>query len=93
MIQYKIDILALSEVRWMSMGQKQIDKDYNIKYSGNNASRDQGVALLLTCVSVKAILSWTPASSRIITAGLLGCHAKLSVVACYAPTNETSTED
>ncbi|KAK2723520.1 hypothetical protein QYM36_002004 [Artemia franciscana] len=93
MIQYKIDILALSEVRWTGMGEKRIDKEHTIIYSGNDATRDQEVALLLTNVPAQAMISWTPVSSRIITARFLGFHAKLSIVACYAPTNEASTED
>ncbi|KAK2723499.1 hypothetical protein QYM36_001984, partial [Artemia franciscana] len=93
MIQYKIDILALSEVRWTGMGEKRIDKEHTSIYSGNNATRDQGVALLLTNVPTQAMIIWTPVSSPIITARFLGSHAKLSIVACYAPTNEASTED
>ena len=82
MIQYKIDILALSEVRWTGMSEKRIDKEHTIIYSGNDATRDQGVALLLENVPAQAMISWTLVSSRIITARFIGSHAKLSIVAC-----------
>ncbi|KAK2718480.1 hypothetical protein QYM36_005716 [Artemia franciscana] len=90
MIQYKNNILALYEVRWTGMGQKRIDKDHSIIYSGND-TRDQGVSLLLTHVPVKAMICWTPISSRIITARFPGYYAKLSVVARYASTNDMTT--
>ncbi|KAK2702519.1 hypothetical protein QYM36_018871 [Artemia franciscana] len=93
MIQYKIDILALSEVQWTGMGEKRIDKEHFIIYSGNDATRDQGVTLPLSNAPAQAMISWFPVSSRIITARFLGSHAKLSIVECYAPTNEASTED
>ncbi|KAK2722988.1 hypothetical protein QYM36_003251 [Artemia franciscana] len=76
---------ALSEVRWTGMGEKRIDKERTIIYSGNGATRDQGVALLLTNVPAQAMISWTPVSSRIITARFLGSHAELSIVECCMP--------
>ena len=55
MIQYKIDILAF----WSTMDGYGPKKDHTIIYSGNDASRGQGVALLLT-VPAKVMISWTP---------------------------------
>ena len=51
------------------------------------------MALLLKNFPAKAMISWTPISSQIMTARFLGSHAKLSHVACYASTNEACTED
>ncbi|XP_065568745.1 uncharacterized protein LOC136032350 [Artemia franciscana] len=36
----------------------------------------------------RAMLKWTPVNERIIYARFWSAHGKLSIVACYAPTNE-----
>ena len=40
MIQYKIDVLALLEVRRTGMGRKRIGKDHTIQNRCTNATRD-----------------------------------------------------
>lgn len=59
-----------------------------------NAYHTEGVRLLLSREVQKALISWEPISSRIITAQFKTSHRriKLKVVQCYVPTNEATEE-
>ena len=89
---YHLDLLALSEVRWLGSGSNKLDGDVTIIYSGSQQKREYGVALMMTKQTSQALLHWTPVSPRILKARFIGAHVKLSVIVCYAPTNDATDE-
>ena len=89
---YHLDLLAVSEVRWLGSGSNKLDGDVTIIYSGSQQKREYGVALMMTKQTSQALLQWTPVSPRILKARFIGAHVKLSVIVCYAPTNDATDE-
>ncbi|KAK2718178.1 hypothetical protein QYM36_005481 [Artemia franciscana] len=88
MDNYGLDILALSEVRWTGAGSQTLKKGSTILHSGTEKKKEAGVAIMLSKSASRALTKWTPINERIIVARFTGRQAKLTVVACYAPTNE-----
>ena len=44
------------------------------------------------CNHLKSFLEWEPISDRLIRARFNSDHCKLSIIQCYAPTNDTDDE-
>ncbi|KAK2712354.1 hypothetical protein QYM36_011144 [Artemia franciscana] len=88
MKQYNIDILALSEIRWKGVGQETLDHGYVLLYSGEDNHHQAGVGLMMSPAAYRTMLKWTPINERILFARFATTHTKLSVIVCYAPTNE-----
>ncbi|KAK2703123.1 hypothetical protein QYM36_018357 [Artemia franciscana] len=53
----------------------------------------EGVNLVLNSFARKPLLSFTPISSHLLTARIGSKHRKVTVLTCYAPTNEAENED
>lgn len=89
---YGVDIACLSEVRLPGSGSRHIkvpgnDSHYWLYHSGpEDGSGQHGVALVLSAKTNKALISWTPVSSRIATARFRGQPFNVTVIAVYAPT-------
>ncbi len=47
------------------------------------------MAIILSKQTAKSLLEWHPVNERIITARLRGRNCKMTIVQCYAPTNDT----
>ena len=97
MRNYNISLLGLSEVRWLQAGQLRLTSGEMLLYSGHteeDAPHTEGVALLLAPEAQRALIGWEPVSSRIITAKFATKqkNIKLSVIQCYAPTNDADEE-
>ena len=95
MREKKIELLALSEVRWPGHGVSQLN-DAVIIYSGmldnELKHRRRGVAVVL---EERAASGWrmagsefTPVSERLLKIRLKSHFGHVSVIAVYAPTNE-----
>ena len=100
MREKKIELLALSEVRWPGHGVSQLDGTVII-HSGMAESEPQhrrrGVAVVL---EKRAASAWrlagsefTPVSERILRTRLKSHTGHVSVIAVYAPTNEAGNEE
>ena len=50
------------------------------------------VALMLSQNTAKFLLEFRPVNERLITARLQGKHGSMTVVQCYAPTNDSSED-
>ncbi|KAJ3582463.1 hypothetical protein NHX12_000581 [Muraenolepis orangiensis] len=97
MKRYGISLLGLGETRWLQSGQVKLASGETILYSGHpedSAPHTEGVAFMLSKEAQRALISWEPINSRIITAKFQTTHKKinLQVVQCYAPTNDTDDE-
>ena len=93
MEQHNICILGISEARWTGSGRITLNRGQTVLYSGRGDNQHQdGVALMLNKEASKALLEWNPVSSRILTARFDSRFVKLSIIQCYAPTNEAEEE-
>ena len=54
---------------------------------------EYGVGLILSKSLKKSLIEWTTVSERLITVSLTTRLRKLTVVQCYAPTNEATSEE
>ena len=66
MINYKIYVLGLYEMRWTGSG--KMKEDGETMYSGHSNKHILGVGLCLNLPVAKALTGWDPVSEQIITA-------------------------
>lgn len=97
MRRYKVSILGLCETRWLQTGEVKLGSGESILYSGHTdekAPHTEGVAFMLSKEAQKALISWEPINSRIITTRFQTTHKRinLQIIQCYAPTNNTDDE-
>lgn len=96
MKKYQVDVLGISETRWIGCGNERLSTGEQFIYSGKkepNASHERGVGLLMTRVAERALLDWEPISERIIKARFKTRFKNITVVNVYAPTNDASEEE
>ena len=96
-VRYNLDVVGVSEVRWILSGKTTID-NYTFLYSGhkeNEAPHTLGVGILLSPLAQKALISWEPHGPRIMTATFRtkNPNIKCNLLQCYAPTEAASSED
>ena len=96
MTQYHLTLLGMCEVRWKSFGEQKLQTGETLLYSGKDNTDDRheaGVALLLSKEAARSLMEWEPVSDRIMTARFESRFQKVSVVMCYAPTNNAEEEE
>jgi hypothetical protein len=93
MENYKLDILGVSECRWTGSGKITTSNGSIMLYSGHPENHTQGVALLITKKQVNTLLEWEPINERMIRARFHSKYCKLTIIQCYAPTNDATDED
>ena len=86
-INYKIDILGLCEMRWTG-SDKMKEDGKTIIYSGHSDKHILGVGLCLSLPVAKSLISWKPVNERIITARFQTRHAKVIIIQAHAPAME-----
>ena len=92
MVRYDLDILGVSECRWTGAGRKKTRDGFTILFSGKKNAHANGVALILNRSTAKALIEWEPVSDRIIRTKFHSKYCKLTILQCYAPTNEAEDE-
>uniref|UniRef100_A0A0L8GNS1 Endonuclease/exonuclease/phosphatase domain-containing protein n=1 Tax=Octopus bimaculoides TaxID=37653 RepID=A0A0L8GNS1_OCTBM len=98
MHQYHLTLLSICEVRWNSFGKVKLVTGEILLYSGKDNEEDHheaGVALLLPKEAARSLMEWEPVSDRIIMARFKSRFQQVSIIMCYAPTNnaEEDTKD
>ncbi|KAL6727028.1 hypothetical protein Aduo_008943 [Ancylostoma duodenale] len=83
---YRLDILGLSEVRWMGSGCFN-SANKAILFSGCDGRRERGVGFVLNKRAANALVGWKPVNERIITARFSTKHVRITVIQVYAPTD------
>ena len=96
--EYHIDIVGLCETRWIPAGQTRLSTGETIIYSGHedsNALHTQGVAVMISGKASKSLTRWEPVSARQMVARSRTSHKMrtLTVIMCYAPTNDADEEE
>ena len=97
MKNYQLEILGISETRWTEAGKSILTSGETIIYSGNkgqNAHHTRGVGIMMTPRASRSLLGWEPVNERIILARFRTTNSRitLTVITCYAPTNESDEE-
>ena len=93
MRRYRLDILGISECRWTGSG-RRVNSDGSVTlHSGHDSQHIRGVALIVSKEKVNTLQEWEPLSDRLIRARFNSKHCKLTILQCYAPTNEADEED
>ena len=93
MKRYIMDILGVSKCRWTGSGRQMTHDGSTILYSGHEDTHIRGVALVISKQKANTLLEWEPISDRIMKAHFNSKHCKFTIILCYAPTNESDTED
>ena len=91
MKSYKIELLGVSETRWTARGSRQLLYGHHILYLGR-AEEVLGSSPPKRSTKL-SLLEWKPISERIIKARYNSAFAKLSVIVCYAPTEDAEDEE
>ena len=85
MAKVNIDILAISELKWMRMGEFNSNDNY-IYYCGQESLRRNGVALKINKRVWNAVLGSSLKNDRINLVSFQGKLFNFSVIQVYAPT-------
>ena len=87
--EYHLDAIAVTETHLIDKFESKVG-GYTFFNSGETTIKRNGVGLLLSPLLADNLASLEQHSSRIITARIYMRHVNLSIICCYAPTNEAS---
>ncbi|XP_037959260.1 craniofacial development protein 2-like [Teleopsis dalmanni] len=90
--RFKIDVIGISEVRWNGTGEFTNQKGGVLMYSGMPDEQDphiRGVAVYVKKNVKHSILCWKAISERIIVVRFRAKKFNMSLVQCYAPTEDS----
>ena len=90
---YNLDILGISECRWVKAGRMKLATGQTLIYSGNDEVHEGGVAMMISQETVKSLMEWNPISQRILTARFYSRYRKVTIIQVYAPHNEKDDEE
>ena len=92
MARMNVDILGISELKWIGMGEFNSD-DHYIYYCGQESLRRNGVAIMVNKRVQNAVLGCNLKNNRMISVHLQGKPFNITVIQVYAPTsNAEETE-
>ena len=86
MARVNIDILRISELKWMGMGEFNSDGLF-IYYCGQESLRRNGVALIVNKIVQNAVLGCSLKNDRIISVYFQGKPFNITEIQVYAPTS------
>ena len=88
MARMNVDILGISELKWIGMGEFNSD-DHYIYYCGQESLRRNGVAIMVNRRVRKAVLGCNLKNDRVISLRLQGKLFNITVIQVYAQTSNT----
>ena len=93
MRRYNLHILGISESRWKGSGRYRTNTGETVLYSGRDDDQHhEGVAVILREGMEKCLMEWKPINSRLTKIRMKGKHINITIIQCYAPTNDTEEE-
>ena len=92
MDKLNLDLLGLSEVRWQGNGYFKTDTKLVI-YSGQDDTRKNGVALVLSKKWSNSVSEYKTISDRVICVRVMAVPMNLTVIQVYAPKSELSDDE
>ena len=85
-----LHILGVSESRLTGSGRQTMTTGETVLYSGlKDNHHHEGVAMILRKGMEKSLLQWKPVSSCLRRARLRGRHTNITLIQCYASTNDS----
>ena len=89
-----ISILGVNEMRWNSCGRLRIATGETVLYSGmdEGENHERGVGFILSKEAAQCLLEWELSFERIIRARFNSRWQQVTILQCYAPTNEATEE-
>ena len=89
----RLHVLGVSESRWTGTGRMKAVSGETVLYSGrDDRQHREGVAIILKKGAERSLMEWKPIDSRIIKARLKGRHNNITLIQCYAPTNDSADD-
>lgn len=89
----RLHVLGVSESRWTGTGRMKAVSGETVLYSGrDDRQHREGVAIILKKGAERSLMEWKPIDSRIIKARLKGRHNNITLIQCYAPTNDSEDD-
>ena len=93
MRRYNLHVLGVSESRGIETGRLKSMSGETVLYSGRDDElHREGVAIILKKGADRSLLEWKPINSRLIKARLKGKQNNLTLIQCYAPTNDSEDD-
>ncbi|XP_065571883.1 uncharacterized protein LOC136034565 [Artemia franciscana] len=84
----KVSIACLTETCLTGSGKERVGNSDSLLWS-RGSTRRNGVGLALNSSTRKALLLHEPVSYRLMKARFEHKHGKMTVIVCYAPTNDS----
>ena len=91
MARVNINILGISKIKWIGMGEFNSD-DHYIYYCGQESLRRNGVAIKLNKRVLNAVLGCNLKNDRMIVVCFQGKPFSITVIQVYAPTTNAKLE-
>ena len=88
MARENVDILGISELKWIGMGEFNSD-DHYIYYAGQKSLRRNGVAIMVNKKVRNVVLGCNLKNDRMISVRFQGKPSNITVIQVYAPTSNT----
>ncbi|XP_056017322.1 craniofacial development protein 2-like [Ostrea edulis] len=81
------------ELKWTGCGSVTTTTGETILYSGRKDNKhQQGVAIIMNREASQALIEWSPVDERLIVARFHSKYAKMTLIQCYAPTNDAEDD-
>ena len=91
--QYNLHVLGISESRWIGTGRLKKASGERVLYSGwDDELHRVGLATILKKGADRSLLEWKPINSLLIKARLKGKQNNLTLIQCFAPTNDSEDD-
>ena len=90
MIRVDIDILGISEMKWIGSGHFRSAKN-TVLYSGHNTHKKNGVGIIITNRMAQSLIGYKTVNDRIIYIRMKAHPVNITCVQVYAPTTSAET--
>lgn len=94
--KYNMALMGMCEVRWNECGQKHTPEGYAFYWSGMPNKDDihqYGVGILVNAELKNAIIDYKCVNERIMTMRFKGRQRNVSIIQCYAPTEDSDVNN